>query len=208
MTKKVVTVQPQASLAEVERVFQEKSLRRIPVVQGKQVIGIVSNEDLVRAKPSLLDPIGESAIAERSAQISVESIMTRNPVTVQSDIPVEDAAAQMRMHKISSIPVVDQGQLVGIITESNILDAFLEIIGANVNGDRIELKIEHKQEHFYQMIDVFREQGMHIRAITIYPHFSKEFQLVTVKVQGGPLDGLTDKLWHAGVKVNRILDNS
>lgn len=139
---------------------------------------------LLKPKPSVLDSADALAVDERYAAIQVQRIMTDNPVTIAPDAPVKEAALKMCRHKIHSIPVLEEGRLTGIITETNIFNAFLEIFGIDANGMRIELLVEQNRDHFYRMLGIFRQQGMDILAITVNSDFSREYQLVMIKMGG------------------------
>jgi acetoin utilization protein AcuB len=95
-------------------------------------------------------------------------------------------------------------ELVGIITETNIFDAFLEVLGAKKSGTRIEIKIDRKPASFYAMLQVFKKCEMTILSITVFPDFSVEHQLVTLKVQGESMNRLIDNLWESGLQINRL----
>lgn len=208
MTKEVVTVSPSQSIAEAEQLMTVHNLRRIPVTQNNTVVGIICDTDILKAKPSILDPTADSAADEHASLLPVEQIMTVNPVTLQPDAPIEEAALKMRRHKINSVPVVQDGQLIGIITETNIFNAFIEILGAEADGARIELLVDHDNDRFHEMLEVFKRENMGILAITVYPEFSKGHQMVTVKTRGDNLDRLLDELWKKELKVNRVIKDS
>jgi acetoin utilization protein AcuB len=208
MTKKVITVKPSCSILELEQLLSHHNLRRIPVVESNKLIGIVSDTDIIKAKPSTLASFSDDPISEHASQLPVEQIMTNNPITVLPADPIEKAALKMRLHKISSIPVTKDRELVGIITETNIFDAFMEILGSGAKGARIELLIDHGKDSLLLMLTVFSKQGMSIQAITIFSAYSKEQQLVTVKAKGDNLDQLLDELWRNGLTVNQVLCDS
>lgn len=208
MTKEVVTVSPSQSIAEAEQLMTVHNLRRIPVTQNNTVVGIICDTDILKAKPSILDPTADTAADEHASLLPVEQIMTVNPVTLQPDAPIEEAALKMRRHKINSVPVVQDGQLTGIITETNIFNAFIEILGAEADGARIELLVDHDNDRFHEMLEVFKRENMGILAITVYPEFSKDHQMVTVKTRGDNLDRLLDELWKKELKVNRVIKDS
>jgi acetoin utilization protein AcuB len=130
--------------------------------------------------------------------------MTRSPVTVEPSTPLEQAALMMRTHKFGSLLVMQNDELVGIITETNVFDAFLEVLGAKKQGARIEIKIDHKAASFYAMLQVFKKCEMTILSITVFPDFSEDYQLVTLKVQGENMDRLIDALWDSGLQINRL----
>ena len=204
MTSNVHTVNSTQPIIEVEQIMRENRIRRVPVVDDGQLVGIISREDIFRALPSIFDPSISPEMLDQAGRIDAGSIMTRSPVTVEPSTPLEQAALMMRTHKFGSLLVMQDEQLVGIITETNIFDAFLEVLGAKKQGARIEIKIDHKPASFYAMLQVFKQCEMTILGITVFPDFSQDHQLVTLKVQGENVDRLIDKLWSSGLQINRL----
>ncbi|MBM9537805.1 CBS and ACT domain-containing protein [Desulfobulbus alkaliphilus] len=204
MTSNVLTVTSVQPIIEVEQIMRENRVRRVPVVDGGKLVGIISREDLFRAMPSIFDPSISPETLDHAGRIEAASVMTPAPVTVEPATPLEHAALLMRSHKFGALPVVKGTELVGIITETNIFDAFLEVLGARKSGARIEMKIAHAPATFYTMLQVFKKNAMTILGITVYPDFSEEHQLVTVKVQGENIEQLIDALWEAGLQINRL----
>jgi acetoin utilization protein AcuB len=204
MTSNVLTVNSSQSLLEVEQIMRENRIRRVPVVDDGHLIGIISREDIYRALPSIFDPSISPEILDQAGRVEAGSIMTRSPVTVEPSTPLEQAALMMRTHKFGSLLVMQNDELVGIITETNVFDAFLEVLGAKKQGARIEIKIDHKAASFYAMLQVFKKCEMTILSITVFPDFSEDYQLVTLKVQGENMDRLIDALWDSGLQINRL----
>lgn len=204
MTSNVLTISSNQPIVEVEQLMRQHRIRRVPVVDDGQLVGIISREDLFRAMPSIFDPsIGPEQL-EQAGRITAATIMTPSPITVEPSTPLEEAALLMRTHKFGSLLVMQEGQLVGIITETNVFDAFLEILGARKEGARIELKIDRNPTAFYAMMQVFKKCRMTILGITVFPDFSEDHQLVTLKVQGENMEQLTESLWDAGLQINRL----
>jgi len=204
MTSNILSVTGTQTIAEIEQIMRENRIRRVPVVDDGKLVGIISREDLFRALPSIFDPSVSPEIMEQAGRIEAEAIMTREPVTVEPSTPLEQAALLMRTHKFGSLLVVKDGELVGIITETDIFDAFLEVLGARKQGARIEIKIDRKPASFYAMLNVFKKCEMTVLSITVFPDFSEDNQLVTLKVQGENMDRLIDSLWNSGLQINRL----
>jgi acetoin utilization protein AcuB len=121
MTKEPTTVKPNTAITEAYYLMLESQIRRLPVVEKDRLVGIVTLSDLYKIKP--FDEASLSSL-ERSQQVdnmTVEEVMAPTPVTVAEDATIGQAAQKMLDYKISGLPVIDAGgQLVGIITESDI----------------------------------------------------------------------------------------
>jgi acetoin utilization protein AcuB len=110
-------------------------------MQNGQLVGIVTERKLIEVSPSPATSLSVFELNYLLSKTKIESIMTKNVITVTPDTLVEDAAVIMRENKISGLPVMENSELVGIITESAIFDAFIEIMGYRDKGSRIAVKV-------------------------------------------------------------------
>lgn len=126
ITKEVVTIAPEASVKQAFLLMKSLGIRHLPVVREGELVGIVTDRDLRR--PKLADVFRSwDEVYRINDEIQVEDIMTAPVLTARPDDRVDDAARVMVEKRIGALPVVDRaGKLVGIITESDILRAFVE----------------------------------------------------------------------------------
>ncbi len=120
MTPNPICAPPDMPLPEALRVMQQHTIRRLPVAQHGKLLGIVTRGDLRGAQPSEATSLSIFELHYLVGRITLEHIMTPHPLTVTSGSTIQAAARLMLQHKISGLPVVDDGQVVGIITESDI----------------------------------------------------------------------------------------
>jgi CBS domain-containing protein len=121
MARNVVTVTTDTPLTEAHRLMLEKRIRRLPVVDGDHLIGIVTKGDVREADPSKVTALSTWDVLDLVNKIKVGQIMTPKPVTITQEATIIEAAQLMLARKISGLPVVDSaGKLIGIITESDI----------------------------------------------------------------------------------------
>ncbi len=127
MTKDVMAVDAKTTLPEAHRIMKDRKIRRLPVVDGHgRLLGIITRGDVREASPSDATSLSIYEVHYLLAQLTVDSIMTKDPVTVTPDTPIKDAARIMLEKKISGLPVVQDGHIVGIITESDIFEGLIE----------------------------------------------------------------------------------
>jgi len=205
MTKELVVATKDTTLVEATLLLKQHRIRRLPVVdeEGK-LLGILSKEDLINGLPSIIDPLKDDAERVLATQVKVTSLMTADPITLSPADPLEKGARFMRRNKIGGIPVVEDGTLVGIITESDIFQAFMEVMGLEEEGVRVELTIDKTQESFYEVIEILSEKEMGIHAVSLYRNYSEKKQLLTIRMQGDDTEATVDALWSAGFKVNSV----
>lgn len=204
MTPNPITVGPDQTVTAARSCLQDNRIRRIPVIDSEgELVGIVSQRDILNIMPSIVDgsSAGSSCIPD---SIRIKEIMTPNPMTVEPLTPLETVARQMRKNKIGGIPVVDGGRLVGIITESDIFAAFMEVLGADGEGARIEMIIGRESRDLYNIMDIFRRYDIFVQAITVHHDFGENQRLLTIRVMGDELDDMLDALRRSKVQINRI----
>ena len=121
MTQEVITISPETSLAEAHKLMEGKRIRRLPVMDHGQIVGIVTLGDVRGAEPSRASSLSVWEMNDLLAKLKVVEIMSRKSVTIQQNASIGEAARIMFDNKFSGLPVVDEaGRLVGIITESDI----------------------------------------------------------------------------------------
>lgn len=140
MTPNPITVSPDISIAEAMEWMKRENVRRFPVVdKDRKLVGIVTHTDLLYASPSSATSLSMWEISYLLAQVKVKEVMTKDVITVAEDTVLEDAARLMVDNKVGSLPVMRNGTISGIITESDIFRVFLEMMGAREKGIRVSL---------------------------------------------------------------------
>lgn len=206
MHEKIFSLRADSTIADAENLMALHKVRRLPVVDEEDhLLGILSKEDIKNALPSIIDANFDETSRALAHQAKVESFMTKNPITADPMEPLEKVAAIMRKNKIGGIPVVVQKKLVGIITESDIFQAFVEILGGNDEGVRIELSIGTEARAIYKTLDIFKRHDMLLQTMTVCNDFSSDSRLLTLRFQGDEIDELVDELWSSGSKINSII---
>jgi acetoin utilization protein AcuB len=132
MSQRFVTVRPDASLAEARALLDQHRIRHLPVVEDGNPVGIITDRDIRSAAP-----------ASSLGQLKVGEIMTRNLIMVTPDTQVQEAAKLMVTHRIGGLPVQQEGKLVGIITETDLLNALVEIMD-HATMERIAPDYQHR----------------------------------------------------------------
>jgi acetoin utilization protein AcuB len=204
MKKDVVTIDPKQNLATAAQLFATHKFRRLPVVENNTLVGIVSPGDIARAMPSILDAENEDETDFIAENTSVAAVMSTPVITIGADASLIEAITHMRRHKIEGLPVVNGTRLVGIISITNILDAFLEIMSTKGADTRFDLKIDHRPASFFTMIELFGKADKEILAILQHYEFSKEYQLVTLVTRGSDYQPLIDSLWANNILIDKI----
>lgn len=206
MSMDPVTVLTADTINRAMVLMRRHSIRRLPVKgEDGTLVGIISKEDVRKALPSAIDAGYDDTARALKEQARVEAFMTSKPITVFPGDPLEKAALLMRRNKIGGIPVVEGGRLLGIVTESDIFKAFIEILGNKDEGIRLELSIDREAEMFFRILDVFKGHHAEIKAISVCNDYSASKQLLTIRFSAEREDEVVDDLWSLGLQINSIL---
>lgn len=127
MTRDPVTLGPEDSLMRAVEVMRMRSVRRIPVVVGGMLVGLLAEGDLKRAQPSALSDSEEEWVRVMEGT-PLSRIMIPKPLTVLEDTPLEDAVQTLHTTKFGALPVLRDGKLVGIVTDTDLLACLSELL--------------------------------------------------------------------------------
>lgn len=169
MSREPVTVTPDDTLARALELTRAHRIRHLPVVVGDgRVVGLLSDRDIRLAMPSPLS----AEDAERTdflERTPVAAVMTREVVTITGVETIEDAAKRLYQHRIGSLPVVDtRGRLIGILTETDILHTFVQILGGMEPASRIEVVLEDRPGELARAIRIVGEElGVNIGSLVV-----------------------------------------
>ena len=205
MTPNPVTITKDTSVSDALRLMREKKVRRLPVLDGRgQLVGIVSDNDLLYASPSPVTSLSVWEIHELLYKLKVEKVMTKKVITVTEDTPLEEAARIMADNKIGGLPVMSGKKMVGIITETDVFKAFLALFGARRPGVRITVSTTGAKGTMARIASAILSVGGDIVGLGLSePTPADPRWKITFKVQDVPQDRLFDAIQPV---VDEILD--
>jgi acetoin utilization protein AcuB len=194
MTARPVTVEPGARVEEARRLLEQHRIRHLPVVEGQRLVGIVTDRDLRMA----------AGLPQTAAPMVVADVMTPSVITVGPETTIEHAAMLMADNKIGGLPVVnDDDELVGIVTESDILNVFLEATGVGSGAARLELLLPDRPGALAPAAQALGDLGVNI--ISILSASAEEGKKVLiVRVDAVALEPVLEALARAGVEVQAV----
>ena len=163
MIKEVITLSPEHTAKDALQVMREKKIRHLPIVDSNgTVVGILSDRDLKEAIPSTQDNnnYNDTLLAD---------IMTQNPIFGHPMDFVEEAAVLFYDHKIGALPIISNDELVGIITETDLLYKYIELTGAHQPGSQIEVRVPNVPGSLFEVSKVFHEQKTNVLSVLVYP---------------------------------------
>ena len=169
MSTELLTVAPETTLPDAQALMEEKKVRRLPVVENGRLVGIVTLLDLVRASPSPATSLSMWELNYLLAKLQLKDIMTKKVITVSPGDPIDDVAALMQEKKIGGLPVIEDDKLVGMITETDIFAAFVEMFGVVRGGLRLTLELPDRHGALADVAELFRNFGVGVVSVAVLP---------------------------------------
>ena len=204
MTKNPVTINPQASVVEASELMKKEKVHRLPVLdRDKNLIGVISEKDILFATPSPASSLSIHEMAYLLSKLTVRKLMTKNPVTINRTTTVEEAARLMVDQDLSCLPVVEDGKLVGIVSKSDMFKILLELFGARHFGIRLSFLVDDKPGTIAAVSRVISDAGYDIISFGTFMGTDPSNAICTIKVQGCTREALLELL---SPLVKEILD--
>lgn len=204
MTPNPLTVTPESSVRDALRLMRERKVRRLPVLDDQgQLVGIVSEKDLLYASPSPVTSLNVWEINELLYKLQIQKVMTTRVITVGEDQPVEDAARIMEDGNIGGLPVMRGKTMVGIITESDLFKAFLQFLGGRRPGVRVTALIPNRKGTLAKITTAIFGAGGDIVGLAFGETSDAAHSEIAIKVQDVPQAKLVEALRPV---VDSILD--
>lgn len=190
MVKKVISIPPHCSLVDAMTLMRQYSIRHLPVVENKTLLGLISESDLRQCM------ISSSSFLE---EMELDQIMIKNPVTIGPNESLEEAARLIYRYKIGGLPVVDRGKLVGILTTPDILAAFIQLMGVLEASSRLDIQLAARPKAFEEASGIIQKKGGEIISVGMMGKGTKKTYLFRLK--RCPLETIIQALEKNGHKV-------
>jgi acetoin utilization protein AcuB len=184
MTKEPITVTPNTLAIEAQKIMKENKIRRLPVVEKGKLIGIVTFRNLMEAAPSSATSLSIYELNYLIMKMKVKDLMKKNVVTVSPEDTVVDAIALGMKHDIGGFPVVDdQGELVGIVTETQISRAMMRLFGTNVKEEIIHLEnVDLQPGTFGRIVAEVEKVGATIISMFSVPKRTTDLMRIYIRI--------------------------
>ncbi|MFZ0547659.1 MAG: CBS domain-containing protein [Candidatus Promineifilaceae bacterium] len=171
MTRHPVMISPTTKAAEAENVMTENKVRHLPVVgDGKRLEGLVTRQSLA-IKPDMLGSLNVWEITRLLANMTVKQVMVKasEVITIAPNKTIERAARTMSEHKIGCLPVIEEGIVVGIITEVDLLNAFQQMLGLPASGIRVTVRMPNQYGEFAKLAAALSDNHWGVMGIGSFP---------------------------------------
>ena len=186
MTRKVVYISPDTTVAHAADIMREQGLHRLPVIENDKLVGLVTEGTIAEASPSKATSLSIYEMNYLLNKTKIKDVMIRKVITVSQYASLEDAIYLMLKNKVGILPVVDNEQVYGVITDRDIFKAFLEVSGYGEEGVRARFVTEDEVGVLEHIVRLLVEENLNISNTVNIPRKDGN---VVIEVQ---IDGKVD----------------
>lgn len=205
MTKKVIYISPDTTVAHAADMMREQDIHRLPVIEQDKLVGLVTEGTIAEASPSKATSLSIFEMNYLLNKTKVKDVMIREVITVSKYASLEDAVYLMFKHKVGILPVVDDGQMSGIITDRDVFKAFLQVSGYGEDGVRVRCLVEDRAGILGQILQIISAQGYNV-ANTVQIDTQPGSTIIEIQIEGKvKVDSLRENLQAAGFVVESVL---
>ena len=170
MTPNPITIESTTTIADASELMRKHKFRRLPVVDKGRLVGIVTDRDLRTVAPSPATSLSIFELNYLLAKMQVKDIMHKDVITIPVDATIEEAALIMSTRHIGGLVVVgEKDSVVGVITETDIFNSFVEIMGLKEGKTRFTFKVSNQVGVLHDITRVFKDLGINISSLATYP---------------------------------------
>lgn len=209
MSPKVITVNKETSINEAFTLMKENNIRRLPVMDKGAVVGIVTLSDLNQAAPSTATSLSIHELNYLLAKTKIKDVLPKRQevITIGPENYIETAAKKMRHHRISGLPVVDGDRLVGMVTETDIFDAFIDILGVRKTHSRIDLYVDDRPGTIAKITGIIAAAGMNILNTVVYYDGQRDKYKMIIRIEELDCEDVVQKLKESGYELESVIES-
>lgn len=200
MTANPYTIRPNASISDAFTIMKDHGFHQLPVVKNGKLVGMLTETELQNVTPSKATSLSVYEINYLLTKLDVAQAMSTELITIEADALLERAAVLMRKHDIRALPVMDGKKLVGIITQSDIFDAFIDLMGARSSGARVEIVVPNKAGVGVEIMKIIADSNVNILHMAL--HNGPEIGEFNLKLDTDDATEICNKINELGYKAN------
>lgn len=203
MSKNVINVDTDCTLTEAIRIMKENSIRMLPVLRNGVLVGIITDRDLKRASASDATGVHSRELSAAMDSVKIETIMSKKVISVPFDYSIDETAELLLENKISGVPVVDNiGNIIGVITQTNIFKAFISLTGRGQGGVQFGVVVRDTRNSIKEIDEILRNHGGRVISIlTSDDNLPKGYRKVFLRmsdIDRVRIDAITEELKTKG----------
>ena len=203
MTTNVITVGPKTLVDDARKIMEARRIRRLPVVKRGKLVGLVTKHMLLEAAPSPATSLNIWELHYLLSKLKVKDLMVKNPITIPPEMPAEEALQLGREKGFGAFPVTSNGTLMGIITESDIVNLMTKVLGIEEKGKRIDIKITREFGNMKRVMNLLDRERSILLSYFTYQKLEGDYIMV-LRLANGAAGKIAEKLNAKGFEVNYV----
>ncbi len=200
MTEDQIVVPLEASIPYTANLMKKHKLKRFPVMDQGILVGLITEKDIAKSLPSPATSLSKHEINYLTAKMTVADAMTKDVVTTSPDTTVEEAIMLMRQHDIGCLVVLEEKNLVGIITESSVFDALTRLFGFNRPGLRITVQVTDRVGVIADLTAIIKGLDLTVISLVTFP-ISQEVATIILRIATDEAEPVIDRLEKEGYQI-------
>jgi len=204
MSTNVVAVDEKTSIHDAKKIMEAHKIRRLPVMRKDKLIGLVTERMLLEASPSPATSLSIHELHYLLAKMTVKDIMVKNPHTLSPDTPAEEAMQLGQEMGYGGFPIVEDGRLVGMVTESDIVRIMTRVLGVRGKGKRIDIKANKDFGNMRRIMDILdSKKTVLLSLMTLQPEENNDW-MIFIRISTDDAGPIADELKSAGFNVTYV----
>jgi len=204
MSTNVVAVDEDASVHDARKIMEAHKIRRLPVMRKGKLAGLVTLRMLLEAAPSPATALSMHELHYLLAKMTVKDIMVKDPHSVSPEMPAEDALQVGQEMGYGGFPVMDNGRLVGIITESDIVRVMTKVLGVRVKGKRIDIKVTKEFGNMQRIMGILDKNKAVLLSLMTFLRPEEGDYMIILRIQAEDTEPILKELSAAGFTVTYV----
>jgi len=205
MSTNVVAVDEKTSIHDAKKIMDAHKIRRLPVMKKDKLVGLITKHMLLEASPSPATSLSIHELHYLLAKTTVKDIMVKTPYTISPDTPAEEALQLGQEMGYGAFPVVEEGRLIGVVTESDIVRLMTRVLGVREKGKRIDIKANKEFGNMQRIMKILDEhKTILLSMMTLPPEQDDEDWLVVLRLKSEDAGPIVKELKSSGFTVTYV----
>ncbi|SFG36999.1 acetoin utilization protein AcuB [Desulfotomaculum arcticum] len=201
MSPSPITITNQTPVFEALSIMRKRKIHQLPVLNSRgKLTGLITELELLTVSPSPASTLSIYEMNYLLSKMTVKDVLTKEPVIVEPSCTIEEAALKMREHSIRCLLVVENDELKGIITQTDVFDALIRTFGLHKAGVRMVLEMDDKVGALADVLNIVREHGLNVLGVACRDKDDSSVQ-VMLRLRAANVDELEKSLNKNGIRV-------
>ena len=205
MSTNVIAADEKTSIHDARKIMKAHRIRRLPVLKKNKLVGLVTEHMLLEASPSPATSLSIHELHYLLAKMTVKDIMVKNPYTISPNMPAEEAMQVGQEKGYGAFPVMEDGRLVGIATESDIVRIMTRVLGVREKGTRIDIQVSREFGNMQRIMKILdQNKTLLLSMMTLPPEDDEKQWLIVLRLKSEDADGIAKELKADGFKITYV----